>query len=452
MQRAALLLPVALAAGCALPGGALYLDLPAPPTSAPPLAEKAARLEADLDAFHLPPWGAFSYRVHLPGGPEGERVHAYESDQPAWTGALLAAECERWAATKDPAAVERARTLLRALTTLTAVTGQRGHYARTAAPAGSFRREVQPERWRDGARGFEGWRWIGDPSRDQAAGIVHGLAAVLDLLEDPFCRSRAARLAGDLADRVFGRGLSWEDETGEETTYGDLRPYIWGLPIGVNGAILLGLADAADRGTGEERHRRRLERLVEEEGALDTLRWPTIRILGKENWSTANMAAMALASFLRRPAPEGDPLRARIREAAADSMRRILDLHRGEGNAFWIAVAAGAGEAAGATARDLEDARTQLRRYPLDRRVAPLDHGALDLPRASLGSKKGREQFVRPLPVDMLGPNSFCWKSNPFEVVQETEGGGGGETRVSGADFLAAYWPLRRLGILGPGD
>jgi hypothetical protein len=431
---------------CALPGGSLPLHLPAPPEAGIPLAEKAAILEEALGELHLLPWGTLSYRVHLPDGPDGPPVHAYQSDVGAWTGALLGAECERWAATGEPEALDRVRGLLRGLTLLTAVTGQRGLYARHAAPAGFLRRERRPERWNDGAPGWEGWRWREDVSRDQAAGLVHGYAAVLDLVVDPWCRARAGRLAGDLADRVFGRGLSWEDHDGEESTYGDLRPRIAGLPVGVNAAIVLGLADAAHRGTGEARHRRRLESLVEG-GACEALRYPTLRILGKEGWSNANMAAMALASFLREGSPAGDPVRDRVRRAAADSLRRILDLHRGEGNAYWIAIAAAVGNGAGATERDLADARAQLRRYSPDRRSFRLEHSALDLPRASLGSKKGQEQFTVPLPVDMQGASSFCWKSNPYEVLQEAEGDG--RTVLAGVDFLAAYWPLRRLGLLG---
>jgi hypothetical protein len=342
------------------------------------------------------------------------------------------------------------RTLLRGLSTLTGVTGCRGLYARTAAPAGFLVGEPHPERWHDGGPGFEGWRWIDDVSRDQAAGIVCGLAAVVDLVEDPGCRARAARLLGDLSDRILGRGLLWEDVDGKPTTYGDLRHHRYGFPVGVNGAIVLGLADAAWRATGEPRHRRRLEALVRE-GACETLRVPTVRVLGKEGFSNANMVAMALSSILRGPAPEGDPVRERFRAAAEDGMRRILALHRGEGNAYWIAIAAAAGPAAGATGRDFEDARAQLSRYSLDRRLFAVDHsGRTDLPRSPFSSKRGREQFSVPLPVDMQGSSSFIWRGNPFEVLQEPKGNG---TVVhAGADFLAAYWPLRRMGLLRPGD
>ena len=442
----AALLGASLCASCALPGGPLPLHLPAPADAALPLAEKARRFEEGLDGIHLLPWGALSYRVALPDGPGGRRVHTYQADQCAWTGALLGAECERWAATGEPAALDRVRSLLGGLSALTGVTGERGLYARTAAPAGFLRGEPRRSRWHDGGPGFEGWRWRDDVSRDQAAGIVHGLAAVLDLVEDPWCRARAGRLAGDLADRILGRGLSWEDSGGRETTYGDLRPRILGLPVGVNAAVVLGLAAPAARGTGAPRARRRFEALVAA-GTTDALRVPTLRVLGKEGYSNANMVAMALASFLRRGPPAGDPVRERVRAAAADSMRRILDLHRGEGNAYWIGIAAGAGEEAGVTARDLADARAQLARYPLDRRVVRLDHGGLDLPRSSFAGKKGDAQFAVPLPMDLQGPSSFCWKSNPYTVLREEEGDGA--TVYSAADFLAAYWPLRRLALLG---
>jgi len=448
-RGAALLLLAALPA-CALPDGSRGLPrgLPAPPDAALPLREKARLLEEDLGRLHLLPWGTLAYSVRLPEDPGGVPGVAYVADQGAWGGVLLAAEAERFAATGDPEALERVRALLGGLTALTAVTGERGFYARFACPRGFVPREPHPRRWRDGAPGWEGWRWRGDVSKDQAAGIVCGLSAVGDLVPDPPCRERAARLLGDLADRLLGRGGIWEDGDGRPTTYGDIRPRVYGVPVGVNAAIALGLADAASRATGEPRHRRMLEALVEG-GACEALRYPTLRVFGKEGWSNVNMDAMALASILRRPPREGDAAAAHLRSAAEESMRRILALHRGEGNAFWIAVAAPAGEAAGATARDLEDAQWQLGRYPLDRATRRIDHsGRTDLPRAWWNTKSGKPQFAAPLPVDLQGAGSFVWKSNPYEILQEE--GGDGRTVYAGTDFLAAYWPLRRLGVLRP--
>lgn len=446
MRRAAILAVAALLPSCAGPGsgGGLPRHLPAPEGADRPLAEKAALLEEGLSRLHLLPSGLLAYRVHLPHGPDGPPVVTYMADQGAWSGALLAAEAERRAATGSPEALERVRALLRGLSALTGVTGHRGLYARCAAPAGFLRGEPLPHLWRDGARGYEGWRWRGDSSKDQVAGILHGLAAVRDLVEDPWSRARAARLLGDLADRLLGRGGVWEDADGEPTTFGDVGHRVLGLPVGVNAAIALGLAEAAARATGEPRHRRMLEALLRE-GADGALRYPTVRLLGKEGWSNANMVAMALSSILRGPRP-ADPAGARLRAGAEEALRRVLALHRGEGNAFWIAVAAPAGAAAGVTGGDLDDALWQLRRYPLDRADRVVDHsGRRDLPRAFWDSKRGREQFAVPLPVDLMGATSFAWKSNPYEVVQEAEGDG--RTVFAGTDFLAAYWPLRRLGL-----
>jgi hypothetical protein len=368
------------------------------------------------------------------------------SDQVAWTGALLGAECERWAATRDPAALGRVKTLLHGLETLSAVTGEAGLLARFACPAGFLRAEPWPLEWHDGASGFDGWRWRGDLSKDQLSGLVYGLAAVGDLVEDTGARARAARLLGAVADRLLGRGGAYEDAGGVPTTYGDVRPRAYGFPVGVNAAVSLGIADAAARATGEPRHRRFLEDLVAG-GACEALPFATVRVFGRENFNNPNMTALALASVLRTPPPPGDEVRSRLRAGAASALRRILELHRGEGNAFWIAVALPAGPAGGATDRDLRDARAQLARFPSDLAERRTDHAdRTDLPRCGWNSRRGRAQFLLPLPVDALGAGSFCWKSNPFEVLQDPEGDG--RTLYSGTDFLAAYWPLRRLGIV----
>ena len=444
MRRLIAALIVLAAASCAGPSGGSAPPIPLPAEGGPSLEEKAALFERGLDAFHLLPWGALAYHVRLPEGPDGPVRYEYASDTVAWTGALLGAEAERWAAKHDPAALDRVRTVLGGLATLSAVTGERGLWARFACPKGFIAGEPHPERWHRGGSGYADWRWRGDVSKDQMAGLVYGLGAVVDLVEEPGSRARAARLLGDLADRVLGRDAAMEEARGVPTTYGDISPRVVGLPVGVNAAIAVGLADAAARGTGERRHRRFLEELVAA-GASESLRFPTVRLLGKENWNNANMTAMALASILRSPPPEEDACRLRIRRDAESSLRRILDLHRGEGNAFWIAVAAPAGEAAGATARDLADARAQLLRFPTDLRVRRIDHSGLkDLSRSFWNSKGGRTQFLLPLPVDAMGANAFAWKSNPYEVVPEPADDP--RTIYSGVDFLAAFWPLRRLG------
>lgn len=448
MRGAAPVLLLALVGGaCAGPGGGGAGPVPPPDAPGPPLAEKAKRFEAGLDARHLLPWGALGYRVRLPESGKGPATPTYGADTVAWTGALLAAEAERAAATGEAAALERVRTLLGGLGTLGAVAGERGHFARYACPAGFLPAEPRPEQWHDGAEGFEGWRWRGDLSKDQVAGLVHGLAAVGDLVPDAGAKARAAWLLGGLADRVLGGGGVVRDADGSPTTYGDLSPRVAGFPVGVNAAIALGLADAAWRATGEPRHRRMLEALVDG-GAAESLRVPAVRVLGRESYSNPNMAAMALSSILRGPVPVDDPARTRVRREAEGALRRILRLHQGEGNAFWIAVAAPAGAAAGVTKQDLEDARNSLRRFPIDRAVRALDHsGRGDLSRCFWDAKDGGAQFREALPVDERGPGSFIWKSNPYEVVRETKGDG--RTVYSGVDFLAAYWPLRRLGLVG---
>ncbi len=48
-----------------------------------------------------------------------------------------------------------------------------------------------------------------------------------------------------------------------------------------------------------------------------------------------------------------------------------------------------------------------------------------------------------PVPKSLRPPSNFEWRSDPRGV------NGGGSNRLNpGGDFLAAYWPLRRLGLV----
>ncbi|MBI4577816.1 MAG: hypothetical protein HY722_16265 [Planctomycetes bacterium] len=436
----------ALAAGLAMvqasacATGALPADLQRharPEYRIPPglgLAEKARLFEERLARRFLSSEGVLIYRRPsaapdaLAGAPYGDLA-----DAAAWTGALLAAEAYRAGLRGDPEALGRVGHVLSGVECLLAVTGVRGLLARTVDPAPHPGAE-----WHRGAAPHEGLWWRGDVSRDQYAGVVFGLGAVLETVGDPALRARAGEAAAAMADHLLDHGLAIVDVDGERTTHGDLRGRILGLPIGVNALIDLAVLRVAWEGTGREPYRRAYRRLVCR-GYPRIAWWMKVQAFGRTNPSNDVMGFHALAVLLPR---EEDP---EVRGDYGAALERAWSFVGEEGNALFAAVyvAARGLDAARAAA----SARETLRLFPLDRRAFEVDlRGARDIPRSFWRDRKGEAQASVALPVNLRGASSYQWKSSPYAL--RAAPGARGELEYSGVDYLAAYWLARRAGVV----
>jgi hypothetical protein len=414
-----------------------------PPVKIPPaylpsavsLAEKARRVERDL-ADYIAPEGVLLYR-QLPDDerPPTERYRTL-ADQAAWTGCMLAAECYRYRATGDPAALSRARLLLAGVARLHDVTGVPGLLARCIAP-GSRPAAWERGPWRQGKGRFRGLRWRGDVSKDQYPGILLGLAAVLDYLPAPSDRAHARRLAAAIADHLIDHGIAITGIDGETTTFGDLSSHALGVvPIGTNALIALAAVALADRAVPGQRYALALGDL-DDEGYIRATAHPTFQMLGFRNRSNDIMAAISADVLL---GPDMDP---GLREAAAVAVNRLVAATAGEDNALIAAVAH-----THLGSPTLKDAVRGLDLLPHPRPRVPIDNrDRADVRRSIWPSRAMTAISVDPPPVNRRGASSFVWKSDPYALTHDLDEAPG--TMIyPGIDFLLPYWMLRARGAI----
>jgi hypothetical protein len=377
------------------------------------LADKAAHFEADLDRY-IAPEGFLTYRQ-----PVTATAHVYRdlADVAIWTGCLLTAESMRLSVTEDPQAKRRVLQLLEGLHALTWVTGEPGLYARGMWPRVSP--GIRPHHaTRDGRGPAAAYRYRGDVSKDQVAGVVCGLAFAWRALRDD---QRARRLvtgqSAALADHLLSHGMSiYED--GQPTRFGDHQGYIYGLPIGVNAMIALAVIKLAAVTTGSERFEVAYARLVEE-GYPETAWFSKVQLLYRTNHNNDNMQLLGTAALL---ALEDDPA---VREPVIDGLRRTWSYVRHEGNSWFnYVIMSGLGR----DAQGARDARRTLERFPLERR-----------------SRQGRVRLVRALPITYRAPTIFVWRSCPYALRQATRDRSEMSPPV---DYLLAYWAGRYWGFL----
>ncbi|MEN8162324.1 MAG: hypothetical protein ABFS41_19790, partial [Myxococcota bacterium] len=221
----ALVLLAASAGGCARflpwrsPEGITGWQPTAPPTLS--LHEKAAAYQDRIASVHAMPDGVIRYRVHAS---QGRDEYGDLPDGPFFAGLYLAGQALRLAATGDPAARREVEQALDGMALLMAVTGEPGLLARFVGRGPSPRgtewvpSKARPDYW-----------WRADVSKDQLAGYACGLGVALAVLPDPAVRARIAALAGPLARHLDAHDYRIVDHDGERTTYGDLRPRLFGV-------------------------------------------------------------------------------------------------------------------------------------------------------------------------------------------------------------------------------
>jgi hypothetical protein len=442
--------PLALLALAAALGAAGCFGIPekdhlriggaARPEYAPPagvsLAAKAARFEALADRF-VSPLGTLVYVQ-----PATATAFAWrrQSDQAIWTGALLAAESLRYAATREEAALARVRHLLAGTHALTEVTGVRGLYARSLWPAGS----IPPSGAEDdhaGAGPLQGYLFRGDVSKDQMSGLICGLALAWFLVDDAEVRDRAGRDAAAFARRLVADDLVIKDVDGEPTTYGDLRGRIFGVPIGLNALITLAAVKLGAQASGDADLARAYQDLLAR-GYADHAYWTKFQLFGKTNHNNDNMQYLATLPLLFL---ESDPA---VRAKVAAGLERTWVYVRHEGNAWFNEVTmVGLGYDAQAAA----DARLTLALFPLEKRSFAVDvTGDPRFTRSVFDARGGLPRSPLPLPVNYREETVFAWRDDPYALVSGA--GARGDETSAPVDYLLAYWLARYAGFLGAED
>ncbi len=400
------------------------------------LAEKAARFEDGLESF-LSPDGLLAYQQRT-GQPFRYRLSA---DAAIWTGSLLGAECLRHAVTGEAAALDRVRRLVAGLHKLHEITGVPGLFARSYAPGAPEERDGDQVHAGGGA--LAGFKWKGDVSKDQVAGLVFGYGVASLHIEDVAVRRTVAADAAALADHLIRNDLRLVDVDGETTTHGNLRGRIACVPIGLNALIALAAFKVAHHASGgEERFARAYDDLIDR-GYHEIAYWAKFQVLGKTNQNNDNMQFLALYPLLRL---ETDPA---IRRAYIRSAERTWRYIRFEGNAFFNFVTALALGPALEGAQD--DALLTLRLFPLDKRSFEVDlREDPRFERTFFKNRKGRVKAVAPLPINYRTQTAWAWRDDPYALISGE--GREGEEVYPGADYLLAYWLGRYHGFVAPSD
>lgn len=398
------------------------------------LEQKAALFEERVSRRHDRYGMTASSHLANSGDLSTNQLESSDNDG-LWTAMYGAAECFRYAVTKDPDALARARKAIEAVLFLEDVTGVPGLPARSYVKKNDPRPKDGMWHWtKDGQI-----QWKGDTSSDEIVGHYFLLSIAYDLLDDSTLKTRLAAAARRMTDYILAHGYNLIDVTGKPTTWGKWSPeYFAGdgkSDSPLNAVELLSLLKVTAHMTGDPKYRAAYRKVGVDMKYLEQgARYLELR--EEINYSDEELAMLAFYPILLY---EKDP-------GALGFLRRALDQWWQncvrEKNPLWTYIYK-VGEPSSKV--DLEGAASTLDRIPMDL----ISWKVVNSDRHDISMEKSFDRERRPQARVLLPADErpvMKWNGNPFVV----DGGNGGFSEDDGAMFLLPYWMGRYLRFVDP--
>ena len=419
------------------------------------LAEKAGYFEKATRDRHLR-YGLVS-DSHLGKPGDLSTNHTFTNDNDGlWTAMYIAAECYRYAATKDPEALAFARQSLQSLMFLETVTGLPGLMARSIARPDEEVDKVRgdhPMQWDNFSPDGE-WRWKGDTSSDEVVGHYYGYSIYYDLCADAQEKEQIRVKVRRITDYIIENDYNLLDVDGKPTTYGKWNFYDnwrrFSPDRGLNSLEILSHLKAAYHITGAPKYQDAYLDLAWNKGYARFMVNQKINIPGFLNHSDDELAFLSYYPLLKY---EADPELLKYYRA---SIEKSWKIEKPEKNPLFNFIY-GAVSPEG-TDFDLDGSLSTLKRISLD--LVRWNHH--NSQRADLKIKAGRGRFGEkesrtPLPPDER--TVMKWNGNPYELDsgkgwQPTESmdyagtSSGGMSEEAGTFWLLPYWMGKYYGFI----
>ena len=387
------------------------------------LAEKAKVFEERIRARHDRYGLTSPSNLDVAGDLSRSRTRDDDNDG-LWTAIYGAAECFRYAVTKEVEALRNARKAVEALLFLEEVAGGRGFPARSYVRKGD--RMPHGGEWHWTADGK--YYWKGDTSSDEIVGHFFLFGIAHDLLPDAELKKRIATTARRIMNHIIDHGYYLVDLDGKPTLWGFWAPErLEREPDerALNSMQLLSFLKTTAHLTGEERYEAEYRKLALDFHYLD---WLTrLNEFRQElNYSDEELAMLPYYCLFRY---EKDLKLLEAYRAGVDEWWKNIQR---EANPLWTFIYLTGRPEANV---DLPLAVWTLYRIPMDMiDWAVRNSHRADIEMAAKPDRRGHREALTLLPPDER--RVMKWNANPFVV----DGGGGGRSEDDGAAFLLPYW------------
>jgi hypothetical protein len=401
------------------------------------LDQKAAAFEARIRLRH-DRYGLVSpSKLGVPGDLSTNQTLPNDNDG-LWTSIYLAAECFRYAVTKDPEARERAIRSYEALERLETVTGIPGYPARTFAAATDSvlpSRSPHPKKWHPSTDGR--WQWMDDTSSDEIVGHLFAIPLFYELVADGEWKERSRMLVHRVMTHIVEHDFQLIDLDGLPTRWGIWNPDSlnnspgWWYERGLNSLQILSFLKSAFRVTGDQKFEKVYQLLVQKHHYAENAR--QVKMYGPFENSHSDDILAYLPYYNLGKYAKDDPMF----PLYSQSLLRSWSVARPDGIPLWNIIASSVLQ----QDCDLQAALETLQQLPMDLISWTMSNShRWDLPRDPVNGRGNVAQSVRPIPI-AEGVISK-WNSNTHQY----DTGNDGLSEDDGAYFLLPYWMGRYHG------
>lgn len=414
------------------------------------LHEKAQFFDNQVRSRHI----RHGFNASLAGMEKGNLDTGYLEDSDndgLWTSMYLGSQVFRYAATKDPEALQNCRESLDAMERLYAITPVPGFPARSFEREGLRAKLADSDRWQPSPQA--GWDWKSTTSSDEVIGHVFAFGAIAELIEEPKLRKQAVSLLDTLMSHILRNDLYLIDFDGKPTRWGRWNPtYVNALPTNVgdrklNSSNLIAMLQTAWRFTQKEKYRQKAFELMEKHGYLTNLLRP-MREIGEapasasadskmlsDSWNHSDDEMYFLGYWGLYRYAFNDTLRVQYKQAILDHWQA----ERPEQEAAWNLFTA----LTGTPTYDRDEAIAWLQNHPLDLIDWRIQNShRKDLEFLPPNFRKQTTRRVLPpseRPIQRHNANQF--------ILDRTSSNGTSE-HSAGDIWLLPYWLGRYLGVI----
>ncbi|WP_266365836.1 ligand-binding sensor domain-containing protein [Tellurirhabdus rosea] len=417
------------------------------------LHDKAMVFEEQVRSRHI----RNGFNASLDGLEKGNIATGYMSDSDndgLWTSMYLAGEVFRYAATKDPDALQNCRESLDAMERLYTINPVPGFPARSFERSGFGKSLADPERWQH-AKDPE-WDWKATTSSDEAIGHIFAFGAIAELIPDPVMKKKAVTLIDTLMSHIVRNDLYLIDYDGKPTLWGKWNPkYVNGFDVSVgdrklNSSNIIGMLQTAYFFTKKEKYRQKAFELMDKHGYLENLMRP-MSVIGRapdsadphaknlsESWNHSDDEMYFVGYWGLYRYAFNETLKAQYKKAILDHWQAERPEKEGAWNIFTAMV--------GTKEFDLPEAVWYLQEHPLDLIDWNIQNShRKDIEMLASNFRNQTTKEVLPpdeRPVQRHNANMFS--------LDRTRGNGVSE-HSAGDIWLLPYWMGRYLGVIsGP--
>lgn len=377
-------------------------------------------------------------RLSVPGDLTTSKTKNEDNDG-LWTSVYLAAECFRYAVTKDEAAKENAIRTYEALEHLETVTGISGLPARSFALATDSveqSRSPHPKKWRPSPDGK--WQWLDDTSSDEIVGHMFGITIFHDLVADETMKTGIKNLVERTMDHIIDNDFHLIDYDGLPTRWGVWHPDSinysknWAYEKGLYSLEILSFLKAAIRITGNPKYEKTYQELIEKHNYAENTVQTKLYGPFENSHSDDILTYFSYYTLLNNTADEYFLL-------YKNSLERTWAISQPEKIPAWNIMASVLLK----KDCELDVAINELQKYPTDLIDWSMENShRWDLQEDPIVARGGNRQATKAIPTPENG--IYRWNTNP----RQFDSGNGGKREDTGTYFLLPYWMGRYYGVL----